>query len=122
AGPRRATHSADGASAVNTTVAPRGNSETVFFLLESRADVTPNRAARSNNVGARSNVALSMYSSRWARASQYELPVMPWTAGHVPQQMEALFALVTGGITPRTALKTPRSFHRASVGIALAAR
>ena len=87
-----------------TTSAPRGSSETVFFLLDSSADLTPCRAARSNNVGARSSAALSMYSSRRARASQYELPVMPCTAGHVPQQMEALLAFVTDGITPRTAL------------------
>src|SRR5215472_1295154 len=104
AGPSRAIHSGAGVSAVRTTSAPRAKSVVVFFLLESSADFTPCRAARSNRVGARRRSALSMYSSRPARSSQYVLPVMPWIDGHAPQQIDALLALVTDGITARTGL------------------
>src|SRR6516225_9617435 len=99
AGPSRAIHSGAGASGVRTTAAPRCKSVVVFFLLDSSADFTPCRAARSKSVGARSRSALSMYSSRFVRPSQKELPVMPWVDGHTPQHIDALLALVTDGIT-----------------------
>src|SRR5262245_21575974 len=122
AAPKRATHSSGGSSGVSTKAAPRGNSVVVFFLLDSSADFTPWRAARSNSVGASSRFDVSMYSSRPARSSKYEFPVIPCVAGQVPLQIDALFVLVTAGIPPGTILEMPARRHRASVGMALASR
>src|SRR5262245_10581570 len=122
AGPRRATHSSGGRSGVSTKAAPRGNSVVVFLLLDSSADFTPWRAARSNSVGASSRSDVSMYSSRPVRSSKYELPVIPCVAGHAPLQIDALFVLVTAGIPPGTILETPSRRQRSSVGMGLAAR
>ena len=45
----------------------------------------------------------------------------PWTLGHVPQQIEALFAFVTVGSTASTSANTPPSAHAFRVGMALSA-
>src|SRR5271165_3196132 len=104
AGPNRLTHSRGGFSAVSASDVPLLRREIVFFLLESRADDTPLLVARSKSVGAWRRLADSMYSIWPVVVSKYELPVMPCACGNVPQQMDALFALVTDGITPFTRL------------------
>src|SRR5262249_61712723 len=96
---RRLTIAADGASAASRLSAARPSSAGVFFLLVSRAERTPWRAARSNRVGTSSRSALSIYSSAPVFSSRKELPMMPCVAGQVPQQIEVLLALVTLGMT-----------------------
>jgi hypothetical protein len=63
-----------------------------------------------------------MYSSRPERSSKYELPVMPWISGQTPQQIDALFVLVTDGIDARTRRKIPLRRYWASTGISLCSR
>src|SRR5689334_8788889 len=60
-----------------------------------------------------------MYSSRPDRSSKYELPVMPCSSGHTPQQIEALLVLVTDGIVDRQRRNSPWRRHAASVGMSL---
>src|SRR6218665_292269 len=83
--------------------APRLSRAILFFLLLIRADFTPCAFNLSKIVGDNSSSALSIYSSLPLSARK-ELPVMPFSPGKVPQQIDALLALVTVGISAFTGL------------------
>jgi len=50
-------------------------------------------------------------------SSKYELPVIPCVSGHEPVQSEALFTLVTLGMTASTCAERPRAAIRSRTGI-----